>query len=58
MIKVEEYITDDERVLKRTYSDRGVKIKHLETGRLYSDAIELPESESTFEETDVPVPDD
>lgn len=37
--------------LYRTYSDKNFKIKQIETGIIYDDAIDLEESTYTYEET-------
>lgn len=41
----------------RTYSDTGMMIRQKETGILYADAVDVP-GRYTYEETDVPVPDE
>lgn len=41
----------------RTYSDAGMMIRQKETGILYADAVDIP-GRYTYEETDVPVPDE
>lgn len=38
----------------RRYSDRGVKIRQVETGILYDEAIDLMDATYTYGETDVP----
>ena len=38
-----------------TYSDAGMMIKQLDTGILYSDAIDLKEYAHEYEETDEPI---
>lgn len=38
----------------RRYSDRGMKIRQVETGILYDEAIDLVDATYTYEETDVP----
>ena len=41
----------------RTYSDAGLKLRQLETGILYDDAIDV-EGLHTYTETDMPIEDD
>ena len=43
-----------ERILH--YSDRSMKIRQVETGRLYEDAIDMMPCKYTYEETDIPIP--
>lgn len=38
----------------RTYSDAGLKLRQLETGILYDDAVDVP-GLYTYEETDQPI---
>ena len=38
-----------------TYSDAGMMIKQLDTGILYSDAMDLKGYEHEYEETDEPI---
>lgn len=38
----------------RTYSDAGMKLRQLETGILYDDAVDVP-GLYTYEETDQPI---
>ncbi len=38
--------------LVRHYSDRGVKLKQVETGLVYDEAIDLVPCEFTYEETE------
>ena len=40
-----------------TYSDAGLKLRQLETGILYDDAIDV-EGLHTYTETDMPIEDD
>ncbi len=49
-----EYLKDREDGVKLyiTYSDEGYKIKQVETGILYEEAIDEENSEYTYEETD------
>ena len=41
--------------LYRTYSDQGLKIKQLETGRVYDQAIDVEGAPFTYVETDLPI---
>ena len=43
---------DDGVKLIRTYSSRGMKIRQIETGIVYDEAIDLEDSDFTYEETD------
>ena len=43
-----------ERILH--YSDQGMKIRQIETGKLYEDAIDVMPCPYTYEETDIPIP--
>lgn len=43
-----------ERILH--YSDQGMKIRQIETGKLYEDAIDVMPCQYTYEETDIPIP--
>jgi hypothetical protein len=38
--------------LYRTYSDKGVMLRQVETGILYSEPIDIEEAPFTYEETD------
>lgn len=52
MIKKELYITrEDGTKLYRTYSDEHFKIKQLETGVIYDEAIDIETADYTYEET-------
>lgn len=46
---VEEKLNEQ---LIRHYSDKGVKLKQVETGFVYDEAIDLIPCEYTYEETD------
>ena len=50
---VEEYIND--RIHR--YSNQGVKLRQMETGILYDDAVDVP-GLHTYEETDIPIEED
>lgn len=39
---------------ERRYSDQGVKLRQVETNTLWNDAINVPPSPFTYEETDIP----
>jgi hypothetical protein len=53
MLKREYYGTRKDGVnLYRTYSDEGFKIKQLETGNIYEEAIDIEDAIYTYEETD------
>ena len=43
-----------ERILH--YSDQNMKIRQIETGKLYEDAIDVMPCKYTYEETDIPIP--
>ena len=40
--------------VERRYSDQGVKLRQVETGTLWNDAINVPPCPYTYEETDIP----
>ena len=44
--------------LVRHYSDTGMMIKQVETGNLYSEAVDVVPCRYTYTETGTPVPDD
>jgi hypothetical protein len=52
MIKV-EYIESENR--ERRYSDQGVKLRQVETGVLYIDAVDIIPCPYTYEESDEPI---
>ena len=37
------------------YSDKNVKLRQIETGRIYDDANDVIPSQYTYEETDIPI---
>lgn len=39
--------------LYRTYSDKGLRIRQIETGIIYDEAVDISESLYTYEETDI-----
>jgi hypothetical protein len=41
--------------LYRTFSDKNLYIKQLETGNIYEEAIDIEDSTFTYEETDEPI---
>lgn len=48
--------TEDGRI--RHYSDEGYYIRQIETGILYEDAVDVLPCPYTYEETDVPIPEE
>ena len=42
----------------RHYSDEGYKIRQVETGAVYDDAVDVVPCRYTYEETDIPVEDE
>ena len=42
----------------RHYSDSGYKIRQVETGELYNDAVDVVPCQYTYEETDEPIDDE
>lgn len=59
MLKTEYYGTRKDGVnLYRTYSDEGFKIKQLETGNIYEEAIDIEDAIYTYEETDEKINED
>lgn len=40
----------------RHYSDAGMMIRQIETGRLYEDAVDRIPCRYTYGETDIPIP--
>ena len=54
MIQTEPFMTRRDGVeLVRTYSDAGFKIRQLETGAIYADAIDVLPLRYSYEETDI-----
>lgn len=41
----------------RHYSDKGLKIRQVETGNIYEDAVDIVPCPYTYEETEEPVDD-
>ena len=53
MIQRDYYaIRNDGVVLYRSYSDEGYYIRQIETGNVYTDAIDVDGARYTYEETD------
>ena len=53
MIVREFYKTrEDEVNLYRTYTDENYKIRQIETGAIYDEAIDVENAEYTYEETE------
>lgn len=53
MIQTEFFRTREDGVnLYRTYSDEDYKIRQIETGAIYEEAIDVENSGFTYEETD------
>ena len=48
MIRKEQYSEN----LYRTYSDEGYRIRQIETGIVFDDALDTEDAEFTYEETD------
>lgn len=56
MIIKEFYKTRNDGVnLYRTYSDKGLKVRQIETGILYGEPIDIEDAPYTYEETDEPI---
>lgn len=50
---IQEYVEDGARV--RHYSDEGYKIRQVETGIIYEDAVDVLPCRYTYEETEEPI---
>lgn len=50
---ITEYIESENR--ERRYSDRGMKLRQIETGNLYDDAVDVIPCPYTYEESDEPI---
>ena len=48
-----EYVENGERI--RHFSDMDMKIRQVETGVLYEDAVDYLPCRFTYEETDIPI---
>lgn len=57
MIIKENLIIKDRNFIRR-YSDKNLKIRQIETGVLYDEAIDVEDSNYTYEETDIPIEDE
>ena len=53
---VSEYVEDNTRI--RHYSDQYLKIRQVETGVVYDDAVDYLPCQYTYEETDIPIEDE
>ena len=54
MVIQETYICKNGHILIRTYSDKNMFIKQIETGEIYIEAYDEPNVYS-YEETDIPI---
>ena len=45
----------DEGTRERRYSDKYVKLRQIETGNIYEDAVDVIPCRYTYEETDIPI---
>lgn len=45
----------DEGARERRYSDKNVKLRQMETGNIYEDAVDVIPCRYTYEETDIPI---
>ena len=54
MAVLEEQVSE---MCVRHYSDQGLKIRQIETGILYEDAVDVIPCRYTYEESDEPIPD-
>lgn len=50
---ITEYIESENR--ERRYSDQGMKLRQVETGILYNDAVDAIPCKYTYEESDEPI---
>lgn len=57
MIIKENLIIKDRNFIRR-YSDKNLKIRQIETDVLYDEAIDVENSNYTYEETDIPIEDE
>lgn len=53
---IEEFVEDGTRV--RHYSDNYMKIRQVETGNIYEDAVDYVPCRYTYEETNEPIEED
>lgn len=52
MIIIETLVSENR---ERRYSDEGFKIRQIETGNIYEDAVDVIPCPYTYEETDEPI---
>jgi hypothetical protein len=45
----------DEGTRERRYSDKNVKLRQIETGNIYEDAVDVIPCRYTYEEMDIPI---
>ena len=45
----------DDNTRERRYSDKNVKLRQIETGNIYEDAVDVIPCKYTYEETDIPI---
>ena len=57
MIITELYMTKGAVSLYQRHSDQNVKLRQVETGRVYYDPIDLDPCPYTYTETDIPIDD-
>lgn len=58
MIVTEFFKTREDGVtLYRTYSDKGLKIRQIETNIVYDEAIDIESASFTYEETEIDIKD-
>ncbi len=50
---IEELVDEGTRI--RHYSDQDLKIRQIETGIIYDDAVDVIPCRFTYEETDIPI---
>ena len=56
MVKKEFYLKRNDGInLYRTYSDEQFKIRQIETGNIYDEAIDVENTNYTYEETDIKI---
>lgn len=53
---VKELLLTENRICQ--YSDANVKIRQVETGAIYDDAVDIVPCPYTYEETDIPIDDE
>ena len=53
---IEELVDNETRI--RHYSDQSLKIRQIETGIVYDDAVDVLPCQYTYEETDDPIESD